>query len=38
MFDRETGESLYKRKDNSYRGTPPGWDRDASHVNAPGPR
>ncbi|TDU81804.1 arylsulfatase A-like enzyme [Prosthecobacter fusiformis] len=38
MFDRETGESLYKRRDHSYRGTPPGWDRDAARNNAPGPR
>lgn len=36
-FDRETGESL-KIKNNAFRGTPAGWDRDASRVNAPGPR
>jgi N-sulfoglucosamine sulfohydrolase len=36
-FDRTTGESL-KIKNNAYRGTPAGWDREASHVNAPGPR
>ena len=38
MFDRETGESLYKRRDTSYRGTPAGWDREAAKINAPGPR
>ncbi|MCW0217116.1 MAG: sulfatase [Prosthecobacter sp.] len=38
MFDRETGESLYSRKDTSYRGSPAGWDRDAVHINAAGPR
>ncbi|MFO1483490.1 MAG: sulfatase [Verrucomicrobiaceae bacterium] len=36
-FDRETGERL-KIKEQDYRRTPPGWDRDAIHVNAPGPR
>lgn len=36
-FDRETGESL-KIKNNAFRGTPVGWDRDASRVNDPGPR
>ena len=34
-FDRETGNRL---KRASYRRTPPGADRNASHVNAPGPR
>lgn len=36
-FDRETGESLKVGKD-AFRGTPAGWDRGASKVNAPGPR
>jgi N-sulfoglucosamine sulfohydrolase len=36
-FDRETGKSL-KIKNGAFRGTPAGWDRDASHVNAAGPR
>ena len=36
-FDRETGEKL-NLKEQDYRGTPAGWDKDASHVNAPGPR
>ena len=34
-FDRETGKSL---KIKSYRGTPPGADRHADRINAPGPR
>lgn len=37
-FDRETGERLYKGKDDSYRGTPAGWDQNASRNNNPGPR
>jgi N-sulfoglucosamine sulfohydrolase len=36
-FDRETGEKL-KLKEQDYRRTPAGWDKDASHINAPGPR
>ena len=36
-FDRETGESLKVGKE-AFRGTPAGWDRGASKVNAPGPR
>jgi arylsulfatase A-like enzyme len=37
FFDRETGDQL-KLKPADYRRDPPGWDRDASHINAPGPR
>ncbi|MEN3943734.1 sulfatase [Prosthecobacter sp. SYSU 5D2] len=37
-FDRETGNQLFKGRDQSYRGTPAGWDRNAAKVNAPGPR
>lgn len=37
FFDRETGEQL-KLKPAEYRRDPPGWDRDAIHVNASGPR
>jgi arylsulfatase A-like enzyme len=37
FFDRESGERL-KIKEQDYRRTPAGWDRDASRVNAPGPR
>jgi arylsulfatase A-like enzyme len=39
-FDRETGKPLLTGKDckNAPRGTPAGWDRDAAHANAPGPR
>lgn len=39
-FDRETGASVLKSKKDrtSFRGTPPGWDRDAPLINAPGPR
>lgn len=36
-FDRETGDSLKLGKD-AFRGTPPGWDRGAPRINAPGPR
>ncbi|MFC5455001.1 sulfatase [Prosthecobacter fluviatilis] len=36
-FDRETGNKL-KLKEADYRGTPAGWDKDAAHINAPGPR
>jgi N-sulfoglucosamine sulfohydrolase len=36
-FDRESGESL-KIKKNAYRGTPAGWNRNASRTNHPGPR
>ena len=35
-FDRRTGKPLIK--DQSFRGTPPGGDRDAVRVDAPGPR
>jgi hypothetical protein len=34
-FDRETGKRLSVK---NYRGTPPGADRGATKVNAPGPR
>jgi hypothetical protein len=39
-FDRLTGKSLLKGKERreAARGTPAGADRDASHINAPGPR
>jgi arylsulfatase A-like enzyme len=46
-FDRESGQSLLttargkgkgKGRAATPRGTPAGWDRDAAHVNAPGPR
>ena len=37
FFDRETGEQL-KLKPADYRRDPPGWDRDAILINAPGPR
>ncbi len=39
-FDRLTGEPLKARKNktSTFRGTPAGWDRDAAHINAPGPR
>ena len=36
-FDRETGDKL-KLKEQDYRGTPAGWDKDASHINTTGPR
>ncbi|RMF43238.1 MAG: heparan N-sulfatase [Planctomycetota bacterium] len=36
-FDRESGERL-PVKGESYRGTPPGFDRQAYQINAPGPR
>ena len=36
-FDRETGDKL-KLKEADYRGIPAGWDKDAAHINAPGPR
>ena len=35
-FDRQTGERTVS--DDSFRGTPPGGDRGAETVNAPGPR
>ncbi len=39
-FDRETGKSLLKPNERKLapRGTPAGWDRGATRVNAPGPR
>jgi arylsulfatase A-like enzyme len=37
MFDRGTGGSLSQRK-KSLRGTPPGEQRRAAHINHPGPR
>jgi arylsulfatase A-like enzyme len=39
-FDRLTGKSSLKGKErrNAARGTPAGADRDAAHINAPGPR
>lgn len=39
-FDRETGKKLLTGKDHKLipRGTPAGADRDAAHMNAPGPR
>lgn len=36
--DRETGLQLPGMKGAAFRGTPAGADRDAMHVNAPGPR
>ena len=37
--DRDTGGLLRPDADPRwYRRTPPGWDRDAAHANAPGPR
>lgn len=36
-FDRESGNQIHK-KEKDYRGTTPGEDRNASTVNAPGPR
>lgn len=40
FFDRLTGKPLLKGKElrEAARGTPSGADRDAAHVNAPGPR
>jgi len=43
-WDRETGQPLTSGADSwevfntGSRGTPPGADRDAAHINAPGPR
>jgi hypothetical protein len=40
-FDRQTGKTLLPRVNGrapTPRGTPAGWDRDAPHANAPGPR
>ncbi len=39
-FHRDTGEKLPNptRSKEAFRGTPPGWDRQASQINAPGPR
>lgn len=39
-FDRETGESLISKgnRRSVLRGTPAGWDRDASRIDHPGPR
>lgn len=36
-FDRETGDRI-RSKENEYRGTTPGEDRDATRINASGPR
>lgn len=36
-FHRETGERLFPERDTSYYRTPAGGDRDAAHVNRPGP-
>ncbi|MBI5689372.1 MAG: sulfatase [Verrucomicrobia bacterium] len=36
-FDRETGAALKAAK-KDFRGTPPGWERQAWTVDAPGPR
>jgi hypothetical protein len=38
-YDRENGLALRQGKNKRwFRGTPAGWDRDAAHVLAPGPR
>lgn len=39
-FDRETGEPAggKGKGKKDFRGTPPGWSRQASRINAPGPR
>lgn len=36
-FDRETGKRLFPEGDTSYYRTPAGSNRDATHVNSPGP-
>lgn len=36
-FDRETGASL-GIKNQAFRGTPAGWERNAAQINLPGPR
>ena len=39
-FDRETGNSIARKgkAKKDYRGTPPGWNRNAARLNAPGPQ